>query len=80
MRYRLDNLKNVRKFYSKLINDYNEQDESLDLPNYISDTKFKNLTSALNGLARIIQDSEIENRVEALESQMQFINESQNLN
>jgi len=65
MKYRLDSLRNVRKFYQKIINDYyNNFDESL------TDTKFKNLSSSLNGISKVIEQSDLELRVETLEAQL----------
>ena len=69
--YRLDTIKSVRKFYSRLIFEYYNQGEN-DLPftTSISDAKFKNLCYSLNGLARVIENGELEKRIEALEGKI----------
>jgi len=64
-RIRIGTLKQIKLFYAKLINDYytNGDDE-------LSENKFKNLIYALNGLSKVIESSEIESRIEALENNM----------
>ena len=62
---RLNTIKQIKLFYSKIIYRYYENtDENL------TDNRFKNLCYGLNGLAKVIETSEIETRIEALENNM----------
>jgi len=55
-RIRLENLRKVRLFYTKLIDDfYNDQ---------LSDNKFKLLIYGLNGLSKVIEVSELETKID----------------
>ena len=61
---RLNSLKDIQRFYQRIINQYYQNDESL------SENRFKHLCYALNGLAKVIESSELEQRIEQIESEL----------
>ena len=61
---RLNSLKDVQRFYAKIINQYYSHDETL------SENRFKNLCYGLNGLAKVLESSELEKRIEQIEAEL----------
>ena len=71
--YRLDNLQSVRRYLAKLIHDYRRQsNETVNIfdDTYIPDGKFKNLVYGLNSLAKILEQSNIEQRLDEIEASL----------
>lgn len=71
--YRLDNLQSVRRYLAKLIHDYRRQsNETVNIydDTFISDVRFKNLVYSLNSLAKILEQSTLEQRLDEIEARL----------
>ena len=63
-RIRLENLRKVRLFYTKLIDDfYNDQ---------LSDNKFKLLIYGLNGLSKVIESADLELKIDNIIKELEM--------
>ena len=70
-RVRLDNLKQVKAFYKRLINDYYNDKN-------ISSDKFKNLIYGLNSFVKLFETAELEQKIDGIIAELEQRNKNIN--